>query len=514
MLKKSTVAVITAMTTMLSVLSPATAAYAETPETIKTIPERTVSNETFTPYATAPVVYDSEYVQTTAATIPDRDVCCTTVTAPLNAQDILPISDTQEVTIKLIDNETDEHVKGALIHIVETESPTSNIIKRDFGVWNTSDSDSYTVTFDYTFENNTDMALITAVVEYIPEEYTFWANTECPVFDNVVDALYMKFNNYKPNTEMTIGLKKKQSSDNGTDNPDNPDNPDKITCWLCNKELDRDEAIGTPLGVWLCQECNDLQIIGSTMTTIPVYTTTTTTTSVMYCGEDILTQTTLPRPSTTTTTKQTTVTSGTRPPWLTGDTTTTVPENSGLFTAYCRVFDSSTNEIVENLELELVEENSGEIIAQWTSSNEPYIQDVIYSLTGDKNYVLRIIEMPDGFTIDETVPEASPNLQISEGIEMNGTLPFSIFIRNENTYQTTGGKLTYGDANCDDEVTIADAVLIMQSLSNPDKYKLSERGIMNADVYNRGDGITSADALSIQEVQAQIISLSDLPLSR
>lgn len=512
MLKKSTVAVMTALTTMLSALSPFTA-YAENPEPAETIPERNISDTTFIPYATAPVVYDSEYVQTTAVTIPERDVCCTTVSSPADAPDIFPLDNSLEFTVKLTDLESDEHVEGALIHLVETESPESNVIKRDFGTWNTSDSDSYVIDFDYTLENSTDMALITAVIEYMPEEYTLWSETECTVIDSIVDASYMRFEQRNPNTEMTIGLKKKQSSTTNPENPENPDtpeNPDNVICWLCKKEIAEDDAVNTPIGVWLCQECSDKHIIGTT-TSAYYHTTTTSTTTAT-------TQTTLPPWLTTTTTATTTVQTeipvdSTIPPWMT-ETTAPIPENSGMFTAYCRVFDCNTNKIVENLELELIEENSGEVIASWTSTDGPYIQDIIYSITGDKNYIFRMADMPEGYKLDETVPETFTNLEIKEGTGISGTIAFSIFIRDEDTYSTNGGKLTYGDANCDGKVGMSDAVIIMQSLSNPNEYKLTESGMLNADVYNRGDGITPQDALVIQEVDIKVISLSDLPLSR
>lgn len=55
-----------------------------------------------------------------------------------------------------------------------------------------------------------------------------------------------------------------------------------------------------------------------------------------------------------------------------------------------------------------------------------------------------------------------------------------------------------GDSNEDGEVSIADAILIMQSLVNPDEYSLTPQGIANADM--NGDGITTLDALSIQEM--------------
>ena len=63
-----------------------------------------------------------------------------------------------------------------------------------------------------------------------------------------------------------------------------------------------------------------------------------------------------------------------------------------------------------------------------------------------------------------------------------------------------------GDANCDKDVDMSDAVLIMQSLANPNKYGLNgtdehhitEEGINCADVDENGNGITVSDALKIQ----------------
>ena len=51
----------------------------------------------------------------------------------------------------------------------------------------------------------------------------------------------------------------------------------------------------------------------------------------------------------------------------------------------------------------------------------------------------------------------------------------------------------------------------MQWLANPEKYPISEQGIKNADVFNRGDGVTGLDALSIQKYEAK--SLTALPES-
>ena len=63
-----------------------------------------------------------------------------------------------------------------------------------------------------------------------------------------------------------------------------------------------------------------------------------------------------------------------------------------------------------------------------------------------------------------------------------------------------------GDANCDGQLDMADAVLIMQALANPNKYglggtadrHLTEQGKLNGDM--DGDGLTVGDAQTIQKM--------------
>lgn len=82
-----------------------------------------------------------------------------------------------------------------------------------------------------------------------------------------------------------------------------------------------------------------------------------------------------------------------------------------------------------------------------------------------------------------TIPSAAPAVQAAE----------------------TSAETVYGDANDDGRVSVADAVAILQFIGNRDKYNLSERGLDNADVYMRGDGVTARDALSIQMLDAGLI---------
>ena len=59
--------------------------------------------------------------------------------------------------------------------------------------------------------------------------------------------------------------------------------------------------------------------------------------------------------------------------------------------------------------------------------------------------------------------------------------------------------IIYGDANGDGEVSLSDAVFIMQCLSNPDLFSMDDKQKDSADVCNRGDGVSTADALAIQK---------------
>ncbi len=70
-----------------------------------------------------------------------------------------------------------------------------------------------------------------------------------------------------------------------------------------------------------------------------------------------------------------------------------------------------------------------------------------------------------------------------------------------------------GDANGDNSVDIADATAIVQHMGNPDEYALSEQGKINADIVNQGDGVTGADAVVLQLLEAKKIKQSDFPIT-
>ena len=83
------------------------------------------------------------------------------------------------------------------------------------------------------------------------------------------------------------------------------------------------------------------------------------------------------------------------------------------------------------------------------------------------------------------------------------------------------GDILYGDANCNENVDLSDAVLILQSQANPDKYgvngtdenHITEDGMTNADCCDPGDGVTAKDALAVQKYQLHLVTLPEYSTS-
>ncbi|MCR4639902.1 hypothetical protein [Ruminococcus sp.] len=86
-----------------------------------------------------------------------------------------------------------------------------------------------------------------------------------------------------------------------------------------------------------------------------------------------------------------------------------------------------------------------------------------------------------------------------------------------NDGQTSVKKNLLGDANCDGQVDLSDAVMIMQALANPNKYgidgtaehHLTEQGKLNGDM--DGDGLTVGDA---QAIQRKLLGLENVEAQR
>ena len=79
--------------------------------------------------------------------------------------------------------------------------------------------------------------------------------------------------------------------------------------------------------------------------------------------------------------------------------------------------------------------------------------------------------------------------------------------------QITTASPSYGDANCDGSVNVADAVAVLQYVANKTKYPLTDDGYINADI-DGSAGITGTDAIVIQKIDAGIVKPEDLPLKQ
>jgi hypothetical protein len=127
--------------------------------------------------------------------------------------------------------------------------------------------------------------------------------------------------------------------------------------------------------------------------------------------------------------------------------------------------------------------------------------------TADENGNVRFGYVPDNsvdrlFIFISEVVNGSIK-EISRSVGKPGDMKTTVYIQ---TVPAKEEKIEFGDTNGDGEIDMSDAVLIMQSISNPNKYGLqgtadthiTEAGKKNADVYDPGSGITSMDALAIQ----------------
>ena len=110
-------------------------------------------------------------------------------------------------------------------------------------------------------------------------------------------------------------------------------------------------------------------------------------------------------------------------------------------------------------------------------------QDLIYVIPDTELSDIEHYRLAQDISVNAGVrPEFVSPAMMSVGIEATDYIP--------------------GDANCGGTADIADAVLIQQHLANPEKYSLSDAGLINGDIAGNCDGITGLDALAVQKLEA------------
>ena len=143
----------------------------------------------------------------------------------------------------------------------------------------------------------------------------------------------------------------------------------------------------------------------------------------------------------------------------------------------------------------------------WDASNDPSNKELLNSedsivsmyvpvyINGELYYGTE----PDGTTADGN----SSSVPTTTSPTTTATKPA--------TTTTAAEEVIYGDANCDGNVDISDAVMVKCYLINNKKFTLSKQGLLNSDVQGSGNGVNAQDAVTIQKYV--IKSITKLPVS-
>ena len=97
------------------------------------------------------------------------------------------------------------------------------------------------------------------------------------------------------------------------------------------------------------------------------------------------------------------------------------------------------------------------------------------------------------------------NYGTTDYMTLNVVLENGLWKINKLSEGSASNKIA-GDANNDGKVDVADVVAVASYVSNPEKNKLTEQGIINGDVHNSGNGLNANDALAVQQYLANIIT--------
>ncbi len=274
-----------------------------------------------------------------------------------------------------------------------------------------------------------------------------------------------------------------------------------------------------------------MTLVMSSFAAVPV---TVSAAETSTAAPTVIQTTTIPSNNQITTTKPESPQTITTTPAIKRPTLEEVVEfpTEGKFPMKFTVVDEANKEVVKGLDIELytldeysVDANFIEKLGEWnTTDSETYSCELPYSFENKDSYSaygVVIKNMPEGYVYTFSGENSKcfpvdyrPMTIWTDVINGNDTHEHEYVIRieKEGTIHnpvtssvsdsdvittTTAAEPVNGDANCDFEVDMSDAVLIMQSIANPSKYKLTDQGSKNADM--DGDGVTNADALAIQK---------------
>ncbi|MDE7226613.1 MAG: hypothetical protein K2N49_07145, partial [Ruminococcus sp.] len=157
--------------------------------------------------------------------------------------------------------------------------------------------------------------------------------------------------------------------------------------------------------------------------------------------------------------------------------------------------------------------STGKLMQAWTFTKGIYNDDTNYNFTADSEHIekcstLKYIDKScDGYiAISDSLPVTTTITKPATTTTTTTKIPVT-------TTMTPSEITLAGDANCDGELSVADSTLILQYCGNKDKYTISRQGLINADADGTA-GISPIDALIIQQTDAGIYKISDLPFKK
>lgn len=111
------------------------------------------------------------------------------------------------------------------------------------------------------------------------------------------------------------------------------------------------------------------------------------------------------------------------------------------------------------------------------------------------------------FNLYKTTLSAGEIIELGENGQSSGCVNYIALVKEKSGV----APIVYGDANCSGEVDMDDVIAILCHSANPNESTLTAEGKNNADVYQRGDGISSNDAVSVQKFL--VLMIDSLPES-
>lgn len=153
----------------------------------------------------------------------------------------------------------------------------------------------------------------------------------------------------------------------------------------------------------------------------------------------------------------------------------------------------------------------------WRADKYPLLFNADYTAKPAYYAIIDGLEIPDETTTEpqteqptDTTGEPTESTEATEkpteeATEESTNVTGTTGEATETTTSAPADETHYGDATCDGSINVEDVVMILSYTVDPNGCDITPEGMNNSDVYQRGDGINSSDAASVQKLIVKII---------